>query len=539
MKKISIYIVALTMLLVSACSDSFLDSEPITDITEGNFYKTKADAEKAIIGCYDGVQAIYASGVAFPLVSEVASDNCFGGVGNNDGYNYQVIDEFDIDRSPGDVDILNDNWEAYYKAIYRMNMLLSKMEQIDWEEDEAYKLNIEAQARFLRAYCYFDMVRLWERIPLLTEPMSGNIPQSEADDTYKVIAEDLKFVAENGSESVEAGRVNRYVAKALLGRVFLFYTGYYTKTDLVGVADKTYVLAGLEEVAGVSAYGLVDEYKNLWPAASANINEAGDGLESTYAGKDNKETIFAIKYNITSDYDGNTDGNHWMVMNGLRGGAFNVPYGKGWGACTVPPEFYGAFEDEDARKEASVISITGESLEFDNGDQREYTGYATKKYTPIATPYKDEETGEIKIGDISEVNGATNFMIGQFQDYVVIRYADVLLMAAELGSADAQTYFDAVRGRLGLDSKAVTTANILEERRYEFAFEGIRYWDLLRQGVDVAASTISTSTKVLNGGVETDKVIQSAKITETKGLMQIPQQQITRSAGVLTQNAGW
>jgi len=538
MKKLSLYIVALAALMVSSCSDSFLDSEPITEITEGNFYKTKADAEKAIIGCYDGVQAMYASGVAFPVLSEVVSDNTFGATGNNDAYNYQVLDEFDINRSPGEVDILNDNWVAYYKAIYRMNMLLTKLEQIDWEEDEAYKTNIEAQARFLRAYCYFDMVRLWERVPLLTEPMGGNIPQATAEETYKVIAEDLKFAAENGSDIVEAGRVNKYAAKALLGRVFLFYTGYYNKADLVGVADKAYVLAGLEDVIGVSDYGLVEEYKNLWPAACAHVNATEDGLETTYAGKDNMETIFAIKHNITSDWNGNTDGNHWLVMLGLRASEYNVPYGKGWGACTVPAEFYAAFEDGDARKEASVISIIGEGLAFDNGDQREYTGYTNKKYTPMASPYKDED-GEIKVGDISDINGGESFMISQFQDYVVIRYADVLLMAAELGSANAQTYFDDVRERSGLDSKAVNSVNILEERRFEFAFEGIRYWDVLRQGVDVAASTISTSTKVLNGGVETDKVIQSAKITETKGLMQIPQQQITRSAGVLTQNAGW
>lgn len=539
MKIKSLYIVVLIVVFISACSDSFLDSEPITELTEGNFYKTKADAEKAIVGCYDGVQVLYASGVAFPVLSEVLSDNTFGATGNNDAYNYQVLDEFDINRSPGEVDILNDNWIAYYKAIYRMNMLLSKMDQINWEGDETYKTNIEAQARFLRAYCYFDMVRIWERVPLLTEPISGNIPQATVEETYKVIAEDLIYAAENGSEIVEAGRINQYAAKALLGRVFLFYTGYYNQTNLVGLADKNYVLEALEDVIGVSDYGLVEEYKNLWPAASAEINSTDDGLETTYAGKDNKETIFAIKHNITSDWNGNTDGNHWLVMLGLRATEYNVPYSKGWGACTVPTELYSAFEENDSRKESSIISIEGEGLSFDNGDQREYTGYTNKKYTPMASPYRDEESGEIKVGDISEINGGESFMISQFQDYVVIRYADVLLMAAELGSANAQTYFDQVRLRSGLDSKSVSHANIMEERRFEFAFEGVRYWDLLRQGVDLAASNISTSTKVLNGGVEADKVIQSAKIIETRGFMQIPQQQITRSAGVLTQNTGW
>ncbi|MBS2099371.1 RagB/SusD family nutrient uptake outer membrane protein [Carboxylicivirga linearis] len=539
MKRFSIYIMALSALLFSSCSD-FLDSEPITEITEENFYRTKADAEQAIVGCYDGVQALYAYGIAFPVLSEVVSDNCFGGVGNTDGYNYQVLDEFDINTSAGEVDILNDTWIGYYKAIYRMNMLLSKMEQIDWEGDEEYKTNIEAQARFLRAYCYFDMVRLWERVPLLTEPMSGNIPQSPADSTYKVIAEDLKYVAEYGSDIVEAGRVNQYAGKALLGRVFLFYTGYYEKDNLVGVVDKDYVLAGLEDVVGNSSYGLVDEYKNLWPAASSEVNEAGDGLETTYAGKDNMETIFAIKYNITSDYNGNTDGNHWLVMLGLRDASSTLypPYGQGWGACTVLPELFTSYAEGDLRRDASIISINGEGLEFDNGGQREFTGYTNKKYTPMASPYVDDD-GSIQVGQLPVIHGGTNFMIGQFQDYVVMRYADVLLMAAELGSANADNYLNQVRSRAGLTAVSATQSNIMRERRYEFAFEGIRYWDLLRQGVNTAADVISIDTKVQNGGVETSKVILESKIVECKGLQQIPQYQITRSSGVLTQNAGW
>jgi hypothetical protein len=79
----------------------------------------------------------------------------------------------------------------------------------------------------------------------------------------------------------------------------------------------------------------------------------------------------------------------------------------------------------------------------------------------------------------------------------------------------------------------------MKERRLEFALEGIRYWDLLRQGVDVAANAIAESTQLLNGGVASDKVIQAAKIQATKGLQQIPGNQITLSSGVLTQNAGW
>ncbi|RKD92034.1 putative outer membrane starch-binding protein [Mangrovibacterium diazotrophicum] len=532
---------ALTTLLFSACSESFLDSEPTTSLTDGNFYKTKKDAELAIVGCYDGVQAIYNNGIAFPVLSEVVSDNCFGGTGNTDGLNYRMLDQFDLQVSPGDVDALNNNWIAYYKSIYRCNVLLQKMDQIDWEDDTDYRNEIEAQARFLRAFAYFDMVRLWERVPLLTEPSDENIPQSPADSTYTVITKDLMFAAENGAESVEPGRVNKWAAKALLGRVYLYYTGYYAKSDLVGLVSKSEALQGLEDIVssvGTTGYGLVPEYKNLWPAAAATVNDDMTGIETTYAGKDNMETLFAVKYNITSNYDGDTDGNHWLVMLGARGQHF-TPYGKGWGACTVLPSLYQAYETDDTRKVASVIAFSEEGLDFDNSDQREYTGYTNKKYTPMSTYVLDTETGEYVVKDVAEANGAVNFQIGQFQDYVVMRYADVLLMAAELGSSNAQSYFDQVRERAGLTSKAVSKENIMTERRFEFAFEGLRYWDLMRQGGSVAASTIAVSTTVQDGGVDFQKVISASDITSKRGLMLIPQTQISLSAGVLTQNDGW
>ena len=123
-----------------------------------------------------------------------------------------------------------------------------------------------------------------------------------------------------------------------------------------------------------------------------------------------------------------------------------------------------------------------------------------------------------------------------------MRYADVLLMAAELGSGNAQAYFDQVRQRAykaNFASLPVNKDNILKERHLEFALEGIRYWDLLRQGIGTASSTIAETTTLLSGGVAGTKTISAAKIQATKGLQQIPNTQITLSGGVLKQNAGW
>ena len=530
MKAIKICAVAVLLLSAGACKKGFLDTEPITQVTEENFYKTPKDAYKALVGCYDGLQVVWSEGVALPVAAEVMSDNTFGGTGASDGFGYQMIDEFDKSRSPSDQNLYERNWALYYAALYRCNMLLSKMDQVQWGADEALRKRYEGETRFLRAYLLFDMVRLWGNIPLLTAPSAENVPQNTPDEVYKVIAEDLKFAAENipaqsyaAQPAAEHGRATKYAAEALIGRVFLYYTGYYGKADLVGTVTKAQSLAYLEDVINTGGYGLVENFANLWPAASV----------ADYAGEDNKETVFAIKYTYTSDYNGNTDGNHWMVMAGMREQTF-YPYGNGWGAETVNPKLWNAYAATDTRRVASIISITDEKIPFVNQPkQREYTGYYEKKYSPMI-----DENGK----PLPESYGNTSFQIGQFQDYVSIRYADVLLMAAELGSPNAQTYFDAVRRRAyqgAFTPLAVTTENIMNERRLEFAFEGIRYYDLLRQGVEKAAQQIAETTTVLNGGTSVQKRILASNIIATKGLQQIPYNQINLSNGTLKQNAGW
>ncbi len=535
MRKFNIYTIVVSLLILSGCND-FLDTESYVTSTVENYYKTPAEAYSALVGCYDGVQALWSGGVAFPTASEIFSDNVFGGTGNGDGTGYQMLDEFDKGRSPSDQNIFAANWTNYYKAIYRCNILLQNLDKVNWGADETLKTTYEAEAKFLRAFMYFDMVRLWGNIPLLTEPSADNIPQADPKDVYAQIAEDLVFASENLPNTKYAeqpvatrGRVTKWAAESLIGRVYLYYTGYYQQSDLAGVVTKAQALSYLEDVIANSGHGLVPSFANLWPAASVD----------SYAGEDNQETIFAIKYTYTSDYTtGNDDGNRWLVMLGMR--AFSsYPYGNGWGAATVNPDLWEAYSDTDTRKAASIISIDDEGLAFNQkADQREYTGYYVKKYTP--TINKNGES--VSAAEAAALGLNSDFQISQFQDYVVIRYADVLLMAAELGSGNAQSYFDDVRKRAyGTDfsQSPVTQDNIMNERRLEFALEGIRYWDLLRQGVDVAANAIAETTQVLNGGVTTTKTISATKVQETKGLQQIPATQISLSNGVLKQNTGW
>ncbi len=528
MKKLKLYIPVVILLSMAACKKSFLDTQDVTTASEENFYKTPNDAWKALVGVYDGLQRSWADGISFPVGSEIMSDNAFGGTGNSDGLGYQMLDEFDKQRSPSDQSLMGESWINYYKAIYRANLFLSRIDQVVWTEGDDLRNVYEAETRFIRAYCYFDLVRLWGNIPMVTKPTVENVPQANPDSVYKLIADDLTFAAANlpatgygSQDSSTYGRVTKWAAEALIGRVFLYYTGYYGKSDLVGTVSKAQALTYLEDVISKGGYGLVSNFANLWPAASVN----------TYAGEDNRETVFGIKYTYTSNYDGNVDGNHWMVMYGIRGNSF-APYGQGWGGGTVNAKLWNAYEATDTRRNASIISIAGEGFNYNNKDQREYTGYYNKKYSPMSDGTES----------LAEKMGGVSFMIGQFQDYVSIRYADVLLMAAELGSSNAQQYFDDVRRRAfgnNFSPKAVTQANIMTERRLEFAGEGIRYWDLLRQGVDVAAAAIGESVTLQNGGANVTKTISASKIQETKGLMQIPNTQITLSNNVLVQNSGW
>jgi len=528
MKRIKLYVVIIGLLTFSSCGEEFLDSKPYTELSDVGFYNTPAQAKDALIGVYDGLQRMYSSAFCMPVVSEIISDNAFGGGGKSDGYGCQLLDEFDPLRSPVDNNIMEDNWKQYYTGIYRCNTVLMNLDKVSWGDDQDLKDQFAAEARFIRAVAYFDLLRLFEKVVLITEPTTENLPQANPDDVYKLVAEDLKFAVENlpavayaAQEPKDHGRVTKWAAEALLARVFLFYTSYYQKTDLAGVVSKQEVLDNLEDLIQNSGHQLVDDFSTLWPAASL----------ADYAGERNPENIFNIKYTYTSNYNGDLDGNHWMVMMGIRGGNYE-PYGLGWGAATVNPKLWAAYDDTDTRKLATIISVDGEVDGYNNSDQREYTGYYNKKYTPMS---EDDVS-------LAEKLGGVNFQIGQYQDYIMIRYADVLLMAAELGSPNAQTYFDAVRERAYQDdfvSTPVNQTNIMNERRLEFAFEGIRYWDLLRQGVSVAAATIAESTTVLSGGVEETKTVSASRIETTRGFQQIPWPQITLSGGTLVQNEGW
>jgi hypothetical protein len=521
MKKIFVSIIAIA--LFTACSKEFLERSPVDEQTESSFYQTPAQALQALVSVYNQLNIGDYDNIH--LISEIASDNCFGGGGTSD----LIWKQWDRFQEASNMNL--GIWQKYYTGIYRANIILSKLDGVKWSSgaDSTLKTQYAAEARFLRAYFYFDLVRIFGNIPLVTTPLTVseyNTPQVAPAEIYKQIAEDLQYAAEKlpatgyaGISSANYGRATKWAAESLIGRVYLYYTGYYNQSDLAGVITKTQAISYLENVINASGYGLIDSFPRLWQASG-----------NSFAGEDNKETVWSIKF--TYKGLGNWDqhnGNRMQVDIGIRSQVLD-PYYKGWGAGTVNGKLWNAYDATDSRRNASIISIVDEDLTaYSVGDQSQYTGYFWKKYMPL-----NDGNAESKGG---------NFQIDNYFDDVIIRYADVLLMAAELNLdvdvAKAQGYYDQIRDRafLNTTSRKTLTAGtagkqlIMTERQLEFALEGLRYWDLLRQGLSVAKTAIDNNSN--------DSQFDVNFRLETQGLFKIPEQEINLSNGAYKQNPGW
>lgn len=550
-KILGLGLVSAAALSMASCAESFLDTVSKTEPNSNNYYKTETQAERALIGCYDGWRQISSQPGTYPfmIASTIMSDECYGGSGMSDGFGAQNIDQFSTAPGPSEMNMFEQDWKSYYAGLFRCNTLITQVDNVDWSS-EAKKNQILGEARAIRAFLYFDMVRLWGNIPLFTEPSNENREQADPKDVYAVIFSDLKFAMENipadaYTSADSFGRITKYACEAILARAYLFYNGYMGG-DPVTVEGTTITkadaLAACEDIIASDRYKLVPDFKNLWPAASlvplADGAIGWDPEKSTYAGDANSEVILCQMFTPTQDYNGNNDSNRWLVNIGMRG-LNSSPYGKGWGLATISPKYYSSlFTANDTRRVASAIDLAGEgvtgSADYANAlkDWREYTGYSNKKYCPLVFGNNSSAA--------TNPDGTGDFMTQNAQTWIIMRYADVLLMAAELGSSNGSAYLDQVRTRAGLGHLALNQQNIMEERARELAFEGVRYWDLLRQGVDVMADAVCASAAtVLNGGNEVQLSYDRAQIIRTKGLCQIPYNQITLSHGVLKQNEGW
>lgn len=556
------YILAMGVLALSAaaftsCDDFFETSSKVTLNTE-TAYSNLESAEMALVGCYDGWQrTVSDEGVGMYLVAEFASEQAFASLGLSDAKNNNVIDQFDLGIAPSYNDLFNTDWINYYKAIFRCNQLIAREDNIDWGGDTGAQGRVIGEARTLRGILYFDLVRLFGDVPLLTAPSEENIPRSPAKDVYQLIFDDFKYGAEHIpadaypllNRNTNDGRITKYAAEALMARAYLYYTGYYGEEH--PACTKAEAVAAINDVVDYGGYELESSYADFWMPACTTDASSGDtyAWKTTYAGKWydgstwqagqgnlSKEIVLNLKMNSTSDYNGNGDGNTFSVYLGPRNRcATGVCIASGWGGCSVTPAFVEQYS-KDPRFSACVWSCSEAGFDADIADSYEYTGYYTRKYAPMCFADGTRQEVGFELGE-------KHMNITYYQDYTIMRYADVLLMHSELNGNNRGLNLVHQRVYPG-ESLPYSIENIRNERAIELAFEGVHYWDLMRYEKDgaYAARAIAAAqngAKVMIGGNEATTSFSESNFTAKKGLMQIPSTQITLSGNKLVQNPGW
>lgn len=527
MRKIkNISIILFLAIGIVACTKDFLELEPLTERVEGNFYKTEKDAFEAVVSIYDVLQWQCGGGYhPWDLVSNILSDDAFAG-GSGPGDRPGLVRMGKFSNYVNDEEPLG-LWKDRYSGIYRANLFLERVDGVDFKTT-GLKTRLTAEARFLRGYFYFELVQFFGNIPLITKTLApSEYQQSAANpaDVYNQIASDLYYAYQNLPASIpaaEKGRASKWAAGALLARVYLYHKGYgkgvLGLTSDLKADSKTFTETDIETIIDAivenSGHGLVSNYANLWGVANEN----------------NIESIFEIQHTQKADWgDWNwrngTEGNWAVVLSGFRGVESTI-YESGWSFQPASQSLANEFEPGDPRYSASILDAAAEALVYKPENCYQHTGYAFKKFYP-------------RKADRPATNDALNWP----NNRPVIRFADVLLMGAELyldnSLSKAQEYYSRVRKRAFGDSHVAPTLTndeagldkIYHERRVEFAGEGLRYWDLLRRGLSYAETKINAAA----GASPLDETFRSA----TKGLLPIPQTEITLSGNKLTQNQGY
>ncbi|MBC3540017.1 RagB/SusD family nutrient uptake outer membrane protein [Rufibacter sediminis] len=503
--------------------DSFLDQEPLDTRIEETFYKTQADATEALIGVYDVLQ--WNTVIGFhptPLVLDVLSDDAYSAGQPSSEPSLLQMDRHQILTTNGEVQGL---WKKHYIGISRANTLLQKIEGIEAPED--FKKRTIAEAKFLRAHFYLDLVRLFENVPLILAPQIAseyNQPQATPKAVYDQIALDLTDAIADLPASdlrTSTGRATKWAAKALLAKAYLFYKGVYNQELQAGgtTVNAQAALQHLNDIIASSGHNLLPNYADNF----------------TRANEFSIESVWEISY---------SDENPWFDWGYVQGGEGNMQpqqqgprikntgienYLAGWSTATPTQELYDAFAANDPRRDATILAETELAGGKDNLNiGYQHTGYFSQKYT-TSKEYRPS-------GGQLELNWGNN--------YRAIRFSDVLLMASELmvmtGTGDAQVPLTRVRARVGLAPVPATLDNIYQERRLELALEGHRYWDLLRRGTAVANAAITVNRSTLPAsyvGTLSDFNLQFNPAR--KGFLPIPQSEIDLSAGVLKPNAGY
>lgn len=491
MKKYWNYIALSGMLILSSCSD-FMDDNPQGYLTQESFPTTESDALLATNAAYVTVRNWNYNSGGFPIL-DIMSDDALKGSNPNDGLN--TVGPYNNFTIIPTQDGLDRWWTSLYEGIKRANVVIEKVPAIKMPEN--LKQRYLAEARFLRGLYYFDLVRAWGGVPLVTVTIPPlEVPRASQSDIYQLIEDDLLFAVQNlpakGSYSAnDVGRASNGAAKALLAKVYLF------QKDFIN-AEK-YAL----EVIQSGEYNLEPNF------IDANGKNGEHGIESIFevGAMENESAL----------------GNQYANTQGVRGNP-----NRGWGFNRPTLNLRNSFEDGDARLKGTIIDL---------GDVLDGITIAGDATTPDQT--YDENGNLIEVECYNRKvwipGSSTDTQFGHNRR--LIRFADVLLMAAEALNennkpGEALIHLNRVRerarnGNVGILPDITETGQdalrglILKERRHELALEGQRFWDLVRTGK--AAQVLGP-----NGFV-----------TGKHELMPIPQNEIDISKGVLIQNPNW
>lgn len=455
-------ITALSSLMLISCSEEFLEVDPSGLNVEANYYRNESEAFAGLVGVYDMVRK-NSGGFEnmITMFNAGSDDNWAGGGSASDGAGIQSFANYTINTNT----IPRSFWSDYYRGIYRSNLLLTKLPGVPMADGT--KARFAAEARILRAYYYFNLVRMFKNVPLILEPLLPSqyytVTQADPAEVYAQIELDLTESIGDLPATVnvdtDGGRLTQGSARAILGKVYL-----YQGKNALAAAEFAQVNG---TPGGTSQYGysLLSNYSDLW----------------NFSNKFNSESIFEVTHSAQGSYwgiwGGNADeGNTVNIMVGPRSyvrlnSTFAPDLPSGWSFNVFTEDFY-TFMQGDPRFNATILDVKALKIAgyADYIGANQDTGYFLNKFMPKQT-------------DV--YSGPGDAVLNYRQNTYAIRLADTYLLEAEaLGATGlrAQALLDAVRARVGLASVPVTLAAIKDERRRELAGEGHRWFDLVRWG---------------------------------------------------------
>lgn len=454
-------------MLAGACTKQLVQV-PSTSKVLSQFFTTQSEAEEYINSAYAALQRVGLYGQYLPVIGEIPSDNTWDQVPANDNGYAGQLDLFSTIPGNG---ILSQNWSDSYVAIQRANVVLNRIDAITYQSD-SLKTARKGAMKFIRALIYFNLVRTYGNVPLVTqETISPNSYFGQGrtlkDSVYIQIIKDLNdAIPALRPVADQKGGVVKTAAQALLGKVYLTLRQY---NDAAAI---------LNQVVTSGVHTLLTNPASVFSISNEN----------------NAEIIFAVQF--ASGVNGNTEGSPLQQQTSPSG------FESGAKGHDLPTRYmYNLYSSTDLRK-GVYVDTTGQGVPY------------CRKYSPNLT---------------NPVDGGS--------DFVVLRYADVLLMLAEADNesgdaADALTYLNMIRSRAGLPVFTSTDTTLIRteialERQLELIGEGHRWFDLLRTGN--AVQTMNTYFQ--NTG-------QNVTVKDINLLMPVPQDQIDTDPSI-KQNQGY